>query len=72
MGWGSWHSACSGHPDRTAKAEVGIDWCGPCDLLAVGVLAGELRLRWVQAGVSQGSTCRGNLVRRAEAEVGFT
>ena len=48
----SWSSPHSGHPGRTAIAEVGMYWYSPWTPHIADVLARELRLKWVQARVS--------------------
>lgn len=38
-------------PSRTAKAEVSMGHCGPWALFTEGVLAGELKIKWVYTSI---------------------
>lgn len=58
IGWETW-ALCRGCPGGIARAKVGLDWGGPGALCREGVLAGQLKLKWVIAGASQGTSWRG-------------
>ena len=56
---------------QASKAEVRTDHCSPWAIHAVGSLEGQVKLKWVQTGVSQGSTNRGKLSRIATGKIGI-
>lgn len=54
----------------SGRLELWLVWSGgPWPLHLVDALTGQLKLKWVQASVLQGSTCRGHIVRIAEDEL---
>lgn len=56
---GSWHRRFLG---RIAEAEMGASWGDPRVLCTEGILAGQLKLKWVQAEVSRVLGAGGPLV----------
>lgn len=59
-----------GHIGGMAGSEVSAGWGSPRALCIECTLVGQLKLKWVQAGMSQGAPCRGHPGGAAGAEAG--
>lgn len=59
-----------GHIGGMAGSEVSAGWGSPRALCIECTLVGQLKPKWVQAGMSQGAPCRGHPGGAAGAEAG--